>query len=401
MIYKTRFLWDILAQELETREAVVVTGARQSGKTTTLRWLLDQVQSDNKIFLDLALESTRTLFEEYDAEGIAHALQTRGVKLTERAYVAIDEIQYSKKVPLVVKYLIDHYRMKFYLTGSSAFYLKNQFSESMAGRKLIFELFPLSFQEFLVFKQITYALPALFTNATDINACTFNSYAFNVLQAYYEEFILYGGFPAVVLEQNVQRKQMLLDEIYTSYIDLDVEHLSDFKAIAELKRLIPLLAARIGSRINIEELSVIVGLSQPTVRTYVDFLQKTYLIRLLPVTSGNRDVKTRKQSKLYFVDTGIASRNADISGGAKFENALCHQLQRYGALSYYDGLGEIDFVLDTGATRYALEAKETPVPAQKKMLHSRAAQLGVPDFNLIGRYKSAKYHNYLWGGLIA
>ena len=401
MEYRTRYLWETLSRELETREAVVITGARQSGKTTTLYWLLDQIESSNKLFLDLTLESTRTLFEEYDAEGIAHTLQARGIDLGSRAYIAIDEIQYSKKVPLVVKYLIDHYHIKFFLTGSSAFYLKNQFSESMAGRKVIFELFPLSFQEFLDFKHITYTLPPLFGDAFDLSAQRFDKYAFSSLQTYYEEFIEYGGFPAVVLEQDPQRKQQLLDEIYTSYIDLDVEHLSDFKSMAELKKLIPLLATRVGSRINIAELSVVTGLSQPTVRAYIDFLEKTYLIRLLSVASENTDIKTRKQPKLYFVDTGIANRNADLSGGAKFENTLCHQLQRYGKLSYYDNRGEIDFILTSEISRYALEAKETPVPAHKKSLSTRAAQLGITDFNLVGRYESAKYDNYLWGGLIA
>jgi len=161
-----------------------------------------------------------------------------------------------------------------------------------------------------------------------------------------------------------------------------------------------LLAARVGSRININDLSVISGLSKPTIYAYIDFLEKTYLIRLLQVTSNNADVKTRKQSKLYFVDTGIASINADLSGGAKFENTLCHQLRNYGDLSYFDNQGEIDFILKTSTDVYALEAKENPTPRNKKALATRAERLGVEDYNLVGRYQSAKYDNYLWGGLI-
>jgi len=131
------------------------------------------------------------------------------------------------------------------------------------------------------------------------------------------------------------------------------------------------------------------------------FLKKTYLIRLLPVVTENEDIRVRKQSKLYFVDTGIAIHNADISGGAKFENTLCHQLQRYGDLSYYQNTGEIDFILSTETDRYALEAKETPVPTQKKALSRRAARLGISELNLVGRHQSAKYDRYLWGGSIA
>ena len=397
-----RFLWDRLVSEIDTREATVITGPRQAGKSTTLQWLLDRVESDNKLSLDLTLESTRQLFESSDAEGILHHLSQIGIDLSRRAYIAIDEIQYSKELPFVVKYLIDHNRIKFFLSGSSSYYLKNQFSESMAGRKLIFELYPLSFQEFLSFKDQNYRLDPLFTQGYEVSKSCFSqdAYSYNALKIYYDEYIQYGGFPRVALEPNVDRKKAILAEIFTSYIDLDVEHLSDFRSIADMRNLIRVLAARIGSRINVNDLSVITGLDQKTTRTYIDFLEKTYLIRLLSVSSSNPDVITRKQPKLYFVDTGIASQNADLSGGAKFENTLCHQLQRYGNLSYFDNRGEIDFVLDTEHATYALEAKESPTPKDKKELSTRAARLGVADYNLIGRHQVAKYDNYLWGGLI-
>ncbi|MCL2526076.1 MAG: ATP-binding protein [Coriobacteriia bacterium] len=397
-----RFLWDRLSTEIDTREATVITGPRQAGKSTTLQWMLDQVESDNKISLDLTLESTRQLFENFDAKGIIHYLGQVGIDFSSRAYIAIDEIQYSKELPFVVKYLIDHHQVKFFLSGSSSYYLKNQFSESMAGRKLIFELYPLSFQEFLNFKGQNYRLDPLFTKDYEVSKSSFsqNAHSYHTLKAYYDEFIEYGGFPRVVLEPNIDRKKALLAEIFTSYIDLDVEHLSDFRSKADLRNLIRVLAARTGSRININDLSIITGLSQSTTRTYIDFLEKTYLIRLLPVSSSNQDVITRKQPKLYFIDTGIASQNADLSGGAKFENTLCHQLQRYGQLSYFDNRGEIDFILTTDQATYALEAKESPTPKDKKELSTRADRLGVPDYNLIGRNHVAKYDNYLWGGLI-
>ena len=211
MLYRNRYLWNMLLKELDTREALVITGARQSGKTTTLNWLMEQIESKNKLFLDLTLESTLALFEEYDAEGIAHVLKARGLDLLDRAYVAIDEIQSSEKIPVIVKYLIDHYNIKFFLTGSSAFYLKNQFSESLAGRKLIFEIFPLSFQEFLDFKQVNFTLPSMFDENTNLKEQTFDTYTYNLLQLQYEEYIQYGGFPAVVEEPNPQRKRDQVD----------------------------------------------------------------------------------------------------------------------------------------------------------------------------------------------
>ena len=399
---KHRYLWDTLAKELDTREALVITGARQTGKSTTLKWLLEQIESDNKLFLDLTLQSTRELFESYDAEGILLALKGRGLDFSQRAYIAIDEIQYSKQVPMIVKYLVDHYHIKFFLSGSSAYYLKNHFAESMAGRKLIFEMFPLSFQEYLDFKNLNFTLPNLSEVLSSEKELTFDRYLYNSIEGHYEDYINFGGFPAVVLESDLKRKQQKLDEIFTSYIDLDVEHLADFRSIGNLRKVIALLAVRVGSKVNVNDLSTITGLSRPTIQSYMEFLEKTYLIRLLPVTSKSSDVKTRKQSKVYFVDTGIAVRNADLSGGNKFENTLCHQLQRYGKLSYYDQKGEVDFILEVSSgKRFALEAKESPLPTHLKSLTIRSAQIDPQAVALIGRNATEKFSNYLWGGSIA
>ena len=399
---KHRYIWDTLGKELNTREALVITGARQTGKSTTLKWLLEQVESDNKLFLDLTLQSTRDLFENYDAEGILLALKGRGLDFSQRTYIAIDEIQYSKRVPMVVKYLVDHYHIKFFLSGSSAYYLKNHFSESMAGRKLVFELFPLSFQEYLDFKNLDFVLPNFFEVLQNKDGVTFDSYLYNSISRHYEEYINFGGFPAVVLESDFERKKQRLDEIFTSYIDLDVEHLADFRSIGDLRKVIALLAARVGSKINVNDFSVITGLSRPTIQSYMEFLEKTYLVRFLPVTSKSNDVKTRKQAKVYFIDTGIAVRNADLSGGNKFENTLCHQLQRYGKLGYYDQKGEVDFVLERSNSDYfAFEAKESPVPSHLKSLVTRSAQLNPQAVALIGRNSSEKFKQYLWGGMIA
>jgi len=185
---------------------------------------------------------------------------------------------------------------------------------------------------------------------------------------------------------------------FSSYINLDVAQLANFKSVSDLRKLVSLLAARAGSRLNVDELSKIIGLSRPTVMNHITFLEQTYLIRLLPAFSKNTSVRERIPRKVYFVDTGIANVNADISGGAKFENTVCHQLQAYGKTCFSNKSGEIDFVLARDKNFIALEAKETPIDSHLKELRKRAAQIQAEPFAIIGRNSSAKFDRFIWGG---
>lgn len=390
-----RDLWPVLKNELGSREILVITGPRQVGKTTTLKWLIGQIP-DNTLYLDLTLVSAQRLFESEDFDGVANALRGFGLDLSRRAVVAVDEIQYVKQSPRVIKYLYDHYGIKFILSGSSAFYLKNHFSESLSARKIVFELLPLSFREFLAIKGARFIPPTV--DFAALEEIKFDTFAYEALTALYEEYIAYGGFPAVALSDTVERKRRMLDVIYSSYINLDVMQLADFKSIADLKKLVVLLAARVGSRLNIDELSKIIGLSRPTVMNYIAFLEQTYLIRLLPTYAKSPSVRERIPKKVFFVDTGIANINADLSGGAQFENTLCHQLQPYGAVTFSNRGGEIDFVLARDGRTFALEAKMTPVERHLVDLRKRAAQIEPDGYALVGCHPSATFDNCLWGG---
>ncbi|MDR1300722.1 MAG: ATP-binding protein [Candidatus Nomurabacteria bacterium] len=390
-----REIWQQLAKELKTKEVMVITGPRQVGKTTTVKWLLEQVKQ-NKLYLDLTLTSVQTLFEYEDYDNIVNQLKGMGLDFDQRVTIAIDEIQYSKIIPRAIKYLYDHYDIKFILTGSSAFYLKNHFSESLSARKLIFELLPLSFREFLQIQNVKYLPPP--ANLRQPAKWQFDKYAYETLKSYYDEYIEFGGFPAVAASEGIERKKQMLDTIYSSYINLDVEQLADFRSISDLKRLVSLLGARVGSRLNIDELANIIGLSRPTISTYLAFLEQTYLIRLLPAYSKSADIREKLPKKVYFVDTGIANLNADLSGGAKFENTICHQLARIGKLAFYNVPdGEIDLIVDG---KLAIEVKETPTEKFLTTLARRAGKVDIKDYGLVGRQENEKFSHYLWGGMI-
>lgn len=382
-IYKT------LKEHLKSHHITVLTGMRRTGKTTLIQRLFNDISSNNKILLDLERLDTRELFSQKNYENIIVNLQQRGLNTNQKLYLLLDEIQLALNAPSVMKYLYDKYSIKFIVTGSSSYYIKNLFSESLAGRKKIFELYPLDFGEFLTFKKMPY-------EETDFLKSSFNVYEFERLKELYEEFIVFGGFPEVVLLPSQQEKQDLLQDIITSYLSIDIKTFSDFRKSEDVYRLIKMLGARIGTRLDYSKLSRLTGLSRITVQSYVDLFDKTYLIARVPVYTHNRDREIVKAQKIYFSDTGLANILAEPGSGAQFENTLFTQLRHKGDLRYFalKTGREIDFVLD----KTALEAKENPTESDKKNLENLSKLAGLAAFQVIGRYQSPMFKDYIWGG---
>lgn len=132
--------------------------------------------------------------------------------------------------------------------------------------------------------------------------------------------------------------------------------------------------------------------------SYIAFLEQTYLVRLLPAFSSNPSVRERIPKKVFFVDTGIANTNATLSGGAQFENTLCHQLSFHGKTYFSNKGGEIDFVVSRNDKLIALEAKETPTVKHLGEVTKRASQIPTDSAALIARHPSATFNNCIWGG---
>src|SRR3989338_7715969 len=155
MIFYPRKILPSLEKELYTSQMIVLTGMRRVGKTTIIRYLFEKVRSSNKALFDLENPLHRKVFEEEDYDAVWANLVHFNIKKEDRAFIFLDEIQNLPSIPNVAKYLYDHSKTKFFMTGSSSFYLKNLFSESMSNRKIVFELYPLTFSEFLIFKKIS------------------------------------------------------------------------------------------------------------------------------------------------------------------------------------------------------------------------------------------------------
>jgi len=364
------------------------------GKSTALKYLLEKVPHQNKIYLDFERIENRALFNEDSYKTIERGLEFLGLDLSNSPVLALDEIQLVPNSTSVIKSLYDSFNIKILATGSSSFYLKNHFSESLAGRKQIFELWPLDFEEYLLFND-TNIINSPAEPFMDFHPVFYQNFAH-----YYKEFINFGGFPEVALSKDTDDKATYLKDILNSYIELDIKLLSDFSASDDLYKLIKLLANRVGSRVDYSKISALTGLNRHKVKEYINLLEYTYFIRLIPPFTSGIDKEVSKQSKIYFTDNGLLNTTGTISSGAIFENAISAQLALKGNLNFFEKSSgtEIDFILDR---QTAYEVKETCTASDLKTLESRAAMVDVPNYKLVGRFPpQSGFRNFIWGGSI-
>jgi predicted AAA+ superfamily ATPase len=244
----------------------------------------------------------------------------------------------------------------------------------LAGRKYLFELSPLSFDEFLRFKGKKTVLPKPGKIVSETT--------FGLIEPLWREYLEFGAFPEVVLAPNSEEKKRLLNEVFTSYFQKEVEQLADFRKTDLVRDLIILLAENIGNILNIQRLASELGVSRLTLEEWLSFLKATYLIDLLPPHSGRKRVAIRKAKKVYFVDWGLAGQIAAITPGARLENCIFHLLRLRGELAFYrkKSGAEIDFILDG---KKAFEVKRRASKKDGQRLSRLAAELSLSSSALV------------------
>ncbi|MEK6690714.1 MAG: ATP-binding protein [Nitrospirota bacterium] len=371
-----RTVFKEIKQYLQSPEAVILTGMRRTGKTTILNSIHEQNGSKNKLFLDLENPLNRKYFEEENYEKIKSTFEFLGIDFKKQAYIFLDEIHHIKKLPSIVKYFIDHHKVKFFLTGSASFYLKNLFTESLAGRKVIFEVFPLTFREFLVFKEAKFKIPK--------NVASITKPIFDTIDRLYDEYLLYGGFPEVVLKETAQAKAKALEDIFTSFFQLEVLQLGDFRKNEVIRDLMLLLMQNTGSKTDIQKLSRDLKISRPALYDYIAFLEGTYFIKTIRPFSKGRSTEVRKMPKVYVCDTGLANHFARLAAGHIFENSVFQNLRTQGEINYYQKKSgvEIDFIL---SQETAFEVKINPRESEIKRLKELSEQIGLKNYKMISK----------------
>jgi len=311
---------------LKSDEILFFIGARQAGKTTILKQIKEYLKENNEQnvyylnledfeYLDLLNKTPKNIFKIFS------------IDKNKKSYIFIDEIQYLKNPSNFLKYLFDEYyeKIKLIVSGSSAFYLDKKFKDSLAGRKKIFYVSTLSFREFLKFKNENNLLKQDFKKLSLIEK--------EKISVYYREFIIFGGYPRVVLAQQ-EDKEDVLREIAFSYIKKDIYE-SGIKQEEIFYKLFRILASQTGGLFNSLELANTLGVSKTAIDNYIYVMRKSFHIALLTPFFRNIKKELTKMPKIYFYDLGL--RNFFVNNlepfekrndkGALLENAVFKQFR--------------------------------------------------------------------------
>ena len=293
-----RFLFSKLTDHLKSKQISLIIGARQVGKTTLLKQIQDFLTSKKETVFYITLEDREILdLLNKNAKNLLQIISN--LNSDKMIYILIDEIQYLEDPSNFLKYHYDTYmnKIKFIVTGSSSFYIDQSFKDSLAGRKRIFELDSLSLKEVLHFKGEDKLIPYL--NSGNIPLLYRDK-----IKQYYYEYLIYGGYPEVVLNDDINEKQLILKELVESYAKKDAieSHLSNKDSYFKIMRL---LASQIGSLLNVNSLASDVKLDNKTINTYLWVMRKSFHIYLLSPFYKNVSSELRKMPKIFYADLGI------------------------------------------------------------------------------------------------
>ncbi len=345
----------------ENDQILLLNGARQVGKTSILMKIKEEFEAEQRQVIYLNLEDISILKELN--EHPLNLLKYIGDKNT-KAYCLLDEIQYLDNPSNFLKLLYDAHKgkIKIIATGSSALELKAKLQDSLAGRKITFSVSPLCFEEFLEFRQSP--LKKYFNTEPRPDPIQ------NEFIALLNEYLIYGGMPAVVLETDADKKQILLQDYINAYINKDIRYIGKIDSIADFNRLIVLLASQIGNLMNMSEITNTLGIKRKELKYYLDLLQHTFVFDILNPFSTNVRSQISKMPKGYFFDLGVRNQilgnmlmpDSRTDAGALFENFIYLELKqkiRQDQLYFYRTTtgGEIDFIIRREDTIAPIEVK--------------------------------------------
>ena len=291
-----RSKYETLLAHASAKEFTILIGARQTGKSTLLRQVADTLIAVGETVTLLNLERKDILLElNQNPENV---FSYSPLQDNRKVYVLIDEVQYLTDPTNFLKLLYDEYadRLKIIATGSSAFYIDRQFTDSLAGRKKIIELQTLDFEEFLLFRQQNDLLDDL--RAIRQKAKQKSIYDAQ-LWSQLDEYINYGGYPAVVLESDMNAKIERLQDIRDSFVKRDILE-AGITDETRFYRLMMVLASQTGNLLNVNELANTLRLTHNLADNYLFVLQKCFHVSLVKPFFQNLRKELVKMPKLVF-----------------------------------------------------------------------------------------------------
>ncbi len=378
-----RKLYSELIDHLPQKEMSLIIGPRQAGKTTLMEMVKAYLDNggERTLFLNLDIEWDRPHFD-------SQAALLKKIELElgqERGYVFIDEIQRKEDAGLFLKGLFDlKLPYKFIVSGSGSLELKQRINESLVGRKRLFELSTVTFEEF-VHHRTDYRY--------EKNLADFLAIEKDRVQPLLIEYMQFGGYPRIVMASEWAEKLRLIDEIYRSVLEKDIAYLLKLDKPDAFSALIKTLASQVGQLLNYSELASTLNVSFPTVKKYLWYAQKIFLVELIRPYARNVRKEISKSPVPYFCDLGLRSYSLGLFGhlespseaGFAFENLVFLVLRqklrlKAAKLNFWrtKDQSEVDFVIEAGRELIPLEVK-----------YKRFRQANVPASlrSFIHRYK--------------
>ncbi len=321
---------DLLYKTLRSKEVIFLTGLRRVGKTTLLKFFIHElitkqnIKPTNIFYVSL----DHIALKSYTIHDIVNQFrQAHKIHLEEKVYLFFDEVTYKNDYQQELKNLYDLQNVKIYASSSSASLLKDK-KAFLTGREKVIEVFPLSFEEYLQFRQIKILKSETY-----------------LMKSYFEEYMKTGGIPQYVLTGEYDYLKELVDNII--YKDIIAFH--NIKDSSLIKDFFFLLMERVGKQISLNKVANILNISVDTVKRYLSYFEDTHLIHLVS-RYGTTNERIRSPKKIYTGDVGIRSMVTGFRDkGAVFENLVYLKIKSLEPEYFVDKAIEIDFILNNRA----------------------------------------------------
>ncbi|MDE3243284.1 MAG: ATP-binding protein [Nitrospirota bacterium] len=365
-----RYLTQEVVQALTAFPVVVLTGARQTGKSTLIRELLPEPDRDYRTLDDM--------------EVLERAQREPDALVSSRQPITIDEIQRSPDLLLAIKRAVDRDRKpgRFLLSGSANLALFGKVSETLAGRAVYLTLYPFTAAERAGLGTVG-QWDKVFDDPSQFEG-THPAFARG------GEGFLQSGFPPAALMKTHALQRTWLDGYVRTYLERDLQTLSSIENLVDFRRLMRVAALRSGSLINQSQIGRDAGLAQPTAHRYLNLLEASYLLHRLPAYAVNRTKRVIKAPRLFFCDTGLAAYLAGIETLADLDKAgltgaFLETLIFSDLLAWRETLtprpeilywrtvsgAEVDFVIERAGKVVPMEVKASGRPRATDIQHLR------------------------------